>query len=271
PAVRVIYYISPKIWAWKTFRIKKIKRFIDRMYSILPFETDFYKKFNYTVEYVGNPSVDSVTAFKAQYTDNEFVAKYNLEEKPIIAVLAGSRRQEIAKCLSRMLDAAAYFSDFQIVVAGAPSVEKMFYEKISLRKNFTLIFDATYELLVHSRAAIVNSGTATLETALFNVPQVVVYHVPAGKFAIFLKNIFIKVKFISLVNLIADHKVVKELIAQHFTPANICAEMPKLLFETKERRQMLADYAEIRQKLGAAGAAQNAAQRIFAFLRFCEK
>ncbi|MDR1653781.1 MAG: lipid-A-disaccharide synthase [Prevotellaceae bacterium] len=265
PHIPVIYYILPKIWAWKTFRIRQMKRYIDRMYSILPFETDFYKKYDCEIEYVGNPSVDSVAAFTQQYTENEFITRYNLENKPVIALLAGSRRQEIAKCLPTMFEAAIYFSDFQVVVAGAPSIGKEFYDKILPDKRFALILNDTYEVLSHARAAIVNSGTATLETALLNIPQVVVYYVPAGKFAVFVKNIFIKVKYISLVNLILGRKIVTELIAHLFTPSNIRAQMPNLLFDTKERREMLACYAEIRRKLGPKGAAKRAAQKILEF------
>jgi lipid-A-disaccharide synthase len=268
PKMPVYYYISPKIWAWKEFRIKQIKRYIDKMYCILPFETDFYKKHNYAVEYVGNPSVDAVNNWKqAFYKDKDFCQNYNLPEKPIIAILAGSRKQEIKNCLPKMVQAASYFAEYQIVVAGAPSFEADFYQQILPEKNYSVIFNNTYELLSHAHAAVVNSGTATLETALLNVPQVVVYHVFGGKFANFLKRHVLKIKYVSLVNLIAEKEVTKELIAHDFTADNIKAQLPQLLFDKNFRKKILAEYDAIRKKLGSPGAAKHTAERIYEALK----
>ena len=264
----VYYYISPKIWAWKEFRIKQIKKYIDRMFTILPFETEFYARHNYQVEYVGNPTVDSVAKFVPSHASlTDFCVHNNLPQKPIIAILAGSRRQEIRQCLARMVEAAVHFPDYQVVVAGAPSVELDFYHSALPNTDFQIVFGQTYELLHHSRAAIVNSGTATLETALLNVPEVVVYHVPLGKFGYRVKNLAIKVKYISLVNLIAEKEVVKELIAHQFTSNNIKGELPRMLFDDDFRCQMLDEYAIVKQRLGESGAAAHAAEKMVSYLR----
>ncbi len=261
--VPVCYYISPKIWAWKEFRIKQIKKYVDKMLCILPFETEFYAKHNYSVDYVGNPSVDSVAAFAPQYQSREaFCGANAFSDKPIIAILPGSRRQEIKQCLQPMLEAASSFASHQVVVAGAPGVQWAYYQSLLLDSEFHILFDQTYELLSHADVAIVNSGTATLETALLNIPQVVVYHVSGGRFASFLKDVFLRVKYISLVNLIADQMIVEELVAHRFTVSNLRKEVSCLLFDTQFRSQMLNGYHEMRKKLGAPGAALRAARDI---------
>lgn len=266
--IPVYYYISPKIWAWKEFRIKKIKKYVDHMFTILPFETGFYAKHNYPVEYVGNPSVDSVYAQPKKFaTTEEFCKKNKLPQKQIIAILPGSRKQEIKACLSKMIEAASCFPEYQVVVAGAPSIPIDFYKSISSDNNFKLLTNQTYELLYHSRVAIVNSGTATLETALIGTPQIVVYHVAFGKVASFLKKIVIKVKYISLVNLIAEKEVVKEFVAHHFTTDNIKTELPGLLFDEQTRRTMLDGYTTIRTVLGEPGTASRAASKIVYYLK----
>lgn len=260
----VYYYISPKIWAWKEFRIKQIKKQVDKMFTILPFETDFYKKHDYEVTYVGNPSVDSVAnRSNPDQTFQEFCRKNYFSDKPIIALLPGSRKQEISACLPKMLASVAKYEDFQIVISGAPGVEKEFYSKFLENQQASLVFDQTYDLLAHAQAAIVNSGTATLETALIGTPQVVVYEVPMGKIALMLKNVFIHVPYVSLVNLIAGHEVVKELIAHYFTIENIQKEMDLLLFDENYRKQMAENYESIRLKLGSPRAAKKAAESIF--------
>jgi lipid-A-disaccharide synthase len=209
--IPVYYYISPKIWAWKEHRINNIKRYVDKMFTIFPFETAFYAKHNFSVEYVGNPTVDSVCMRPCQeQTFNEFISENQLPEKPIIALLAGSRKQEIAACLPRMIKAAEHFSEYQIVVAGAPGIDAEFYTSVSNSNNTTVLFDQTYQIVQNATVAIVNSGTATLETALIGTPQVVVYHVIFARLAYLIKNLLIKVKFFSLVNLIAEKEVVKE-------------------------------------------------------------
>ncbi|VBB48677.1 Lipid-A-disaccharide synthase [uncultured Paludibacter sp.] len=266
--IPVFYYISPKIWAWKEYRIKDIKKYIDRMFTILPFETEFYQKHNYGVQYVGNPTVDSIFSRPNQeQTLKEFCKKNNLTEKPIIALLAGSRKQEISSCLPKMFAAASTFTDYQIIVAGAPGIDNGFYSQVLPNKTFAVIFEQTYDVLAHAQAAVVNSGTATLETALIRTPQAVVYNVAFGKIAMLLKNIFIKVKYISLVNLIAGKEVVKELIAHRFTEENIKLELQKLLFDTSYRKQIEENYQKIADKLGKAGAAKRAATEIINALK----
>ena len=266
--IPVYYYISPKIWAWKEFRIKEIKKYVDRMFTILPFETEFYKKHNYEVSYVGNPSVDSVASRPNQeQTLNEFCSKNTLSEKPIIALLAGSRKQEIKGCLPTMLEAASRFPYYQTIISGAPGIEPDFYRSFIGNKNIHVVFNQTYELLAHAQAAVVNSGTATLETALISTPQVVVYKVAFGRIAMLLKPLVIKTKFISLVNLIAGKEVVRELLAHHFTPATVYNELHRLLNDTVYRSQMLKDYQDISLKLGAPGAARKAAEEMYGGLK----
>lgn len=261
--IPVYYYISPKIWAWKTFRIRSIKKYIDRMFTILPFETEFYSKYDYKVEYVGNPSVDSVCNRPNQeQTYEDFCHANSLPLKPIIALLPGSRRQEIKACLPRMIESAEHFTDYQIVVSGAPGVEESFYSSVLKGKEVNIVFGQTYELLQQSYAAVVNSGTATLETALIGTPQVVVYHVAFGRLASVLRKLVIKVKYISLVNLIAQKEAVKELIAHQFTTANITYELEMILRNESYRSAILNDYAKIKKVLGKPGAAANAAKKI---------
>ena len=266
--IPVYYYISPKIWAWKEFRIKAIKKYVDRMFTILPFETEFYRKHNYEVTYVGNPCVDSIASRPNQeQTLNEFCSKNELSDKPIIALLAGSRKQEIKSCLPTMLEAASRFPEYQTVISGAPGIEPDFYRQFIGSKNMHVVFNQTYELLTHARAAVVNSGTATLETALISTPQVVVYKVAFGLIAMLLKPLVIRTKFVSLVNLIAGKEVVKELLAHHFTPATVQNELDKLLYDNTYRSQMLKNYQDISLKLGAPGAARKAAEEMYGSLK----
>lgn len=228
--IPVYYYISPKIWAWKEYRIKNIKRDVDELFSILPFEVDFFKKHQYPVHYVGNPCVDAVDDFRknGEETFSEFIAANGLENRPIIALLAGSRRQEIKDNLSRMIEAARSFPQYQFVVAGAPGIEPDFYKQY-IDSSTKIVFGQTYRLLQQAEAALVTSGTATLETALFRVPQVVCYYTAAGKLVSFLRRHILKVKYISLVNLIADREVVTELVADGMTVANIKKELAKIV------------------------------------------
>jgi lipid-A-disaccharide synthase len=259
----VYYYISPKIWAWKEFRIKQIKKYVDKMFTIFPFETEFYARHNYQVEYVGNPTVDSIlTRPNQNQSFSEFCTENELSEKPIIALLAGSRKQEISACLPRMIESASRFSSYQIVIAGAPGIDASFYKSILRGNEVSIVFGKTYNLLQQSKAAIVNSGTATLETALVGTPQVVVYHVILGRIAYAIKDLFIKVKFFSLVNLVAEKEVVKELVAHHFTVENVSAELDKLLNDTEYRQNMLNEYSKIKSTLGETGAAGKTAKSI---------
>lgn len=258
------YYIPPKIWAWKTYRINEIKKYIDKVYPIFPFEADFYKRYNYPVSYLGNPTVDSITERPLQQQSFEaFCTKNNTMPKPIIALLAGSRKQEIAYCLPRMLRAAQQFKDYQIIIAGAPGVDLAYYNRFLHKSSIPVIFDQTYQLLQHASAAIVNSGTATLETALIGTPQVVVYYVMMGRLAYLAKNIFIKIKYISLVNLISERETVKELIAHKFTVTNIKNELNLILNDEVYRLKMLAEYYQISEKLGPEGAAKRTAKHLY--------
>ena len=265
----VCYYISPKVWAWKTFRIKQIKQYVDKMLVIFPFEVDFYAQYHYEVEYVGNPTVDAVfSSLNQNQTFEDFCLFNGIEKKPVIALLAGSRKQEISTCLPKMVETASQFNDFQIIIAGAPGIELEFYQAILENKNIKVVSEQTYQLLLHAKAAIVNSGTATLETALIGTPQVVVYSVAFGRLAYWAKNIFIKVKYISLVNLIAGREVVKELIAHLFTVENLAKELKKLLYDEAYRTKIQEGYQEIKNILGDKGAAERAARKIIAF---CEE
>lgn len=264
---KVYYYISPKIWAWKEYRIKEIKRYVDKMFTIFPFETAFYGKHNYQVEYVGNPTVDSVcTRPNQQQTFAEFCTENNLQDKPIIAILAGSRKQEIRGCLPRMVEAGLRFSEYQVVIAGAPGIDVELYDSVLKGKNVSVVFGKTYELLQSSKAAVVNSGTATLETALVGTPQVVVYHVPCGRFGYLVKEIVVRVKFVSLVNIVAEKLVVKELLAHLFTVGNIEAELNQILKNESYRQNMLKEYSVIKNALGEPGTAERAARKMISSL-----
>lgn len=266
--IPVYYYISPKIWAWKEYRIKNIKRDVDELFSILPFEVDFFKKHQYPIHYVGNPCVDAVDDFrrKGQETFSEFVTANGLEDKPIIALLAGSRRQEIKDNLTRMIEAARSFPQYQFVVAGAPGIEPDFYKRY-IDSSTKIVFGQTYRLLQQAEAALVTSGTATLETALFRVPQVVCYYISAGKLVSFLRRHILKVKYISLVNLIADREVVTELVADGMTVSNIKKELAKIILGGNGRSRMLSEYDRLIGILGEPGASERAAAQITAFLK----
>lgn len=267
--IPVYYYISPKIWAWKKWRIKSIRKYIDKMFCILPFEVDFYKKNNYKVEYVGNPSIDSV-AYRENKNESfdEFTTSFNLETKPIIAILAGSRKQEIKDNLQAMLEAASGFNDFQMVIAGAPGIDPSYYEIYTKGYNVHIVFNQTYRLLQQSTAALVTSGTATLETGLFKVPQVVCYETPIKHIVSFVFNNFFTVKYISLINLIADKTVVQELFAASFSVRNIKNELDRLLFDEEYKKTMLNNYDQIIKSLGDPGASMHAAKAIYASLTF---
>jgi len=264
----VFYYISPKIWAWKEYRIKDIKKYVDKMFCIFPFEIDFYAKHNYKVEYVGNPSVDSIyNRNNQQETFDKFCSKNNFSTKPIIALLAGSRKQEISACLPRMLDAALQFKDYQVIIAGAPGIEPDYYETYFQQHEAEIVIDQTYELLQQSKVAVVNSGTATLETALIGIPQVVVYHVAFGRLAYFLKHFFIKIKYISLVNIVAQKEVVKELVAHLFTVKNVGNELEQLLNNESYRQAIQSEYVKIKKSLGEVGAAEKCAKKVLELLK----
>ncbi len=263
-SIPVTYYISPKIWAWKEYRIKSFKKYVDQMLCILPFEVDFYKKHNYPVDYVGNPTVDAISNREnSEQTFNEFIEVNKLEDKPIIAILAGSRKQEIEDNLPSMLKAIELFKSHQVVIAGAPGIDEDFYDKILDKENASLIFGQTYNVLAQANVALVTSGTATLETALLNVPQVVCYKTPVPKLIYWAFKNILHTPYISLVNLIANKEVVRELFAKFFTVENIHDETEKLLFDSKYRNKMLSEYKAIQKSLGTENASNKAANLIY--------
>lgn len=269
--IPVYYYISPKIWAWKEWRIKSIKRDVDEMFSILPFEVPFYEqKHKYPVHYVGNPTAQEVAEFRAGYhqTHEEFCRENNLDSrKPIIALLAGSRLQEIKDNLPAMIEVAERFEDYQMVLAGAPSIEDEYYDKFLEGTPVRVVKNKTYQLLSHTTAALVTSGTATLETALFNVPQVVCYETPLPKLIRFAFNHVLKVDYISLVNLVANKEVVPEMFADKFTIDGIANELYKIMPGQPARERMLAEYQEVLRELGSKVAPDEAASIMVDLLR----
>lgn len=254
--IKVCYYISPKIWAWNQKRVLKIKRDVDHMFCILPFEVDFYKEWGMKVDYVGNPLLDE----KAQFMPNpHFRTEYNLNDDNIIALLPGSRKQEIERLLPDMLSITERFPHYSFAVAAAPTFNEDYYNKFIAGKNVKLIFNNTYNLLFNAHAAIVASGTATLETALFKVPQVVVYK--GGKISIAIARLLIKIKFISLVNLIVNKKIVTELIQEDCNPTKIFEEL-NLVTTGESRAEILSNYDKLLNLMGTPGASEKTAALI---------
>jgi lipid-A-disaccharide synthase len=268
--IPVVYYISPKVWAWKEYRVKSFKKHVDKMLCILPFEVDFFKKHNYPVTYVGNPTVDAVERYKSENTNDTeelFVSENDLNSKPIVALLAGSRKQEIKDNLPTMIEAFEPFQDtYQAVIAGAPGIDPEYYSQFT-NDSAKIVFGQTYRLLSHSQAAFVTSGTATLETSLFRVPQAVAYKTPIPGIVSYVFDHFFNTKYISLVNLIADKVVVKELFAKYFSRQALSNEMDRLLNNTEYRNRMLAEYDRVISLLGTPGASERAANEIVGFLR----
>lgn len=253
--IRVAYYISPQVWAWKENRVNKIKASVDKMMVILPFEKTFYDKWSFQVDYVGHPLMEVVAGEEAKPLPQA------LSGKPVIALLPGSRRQEIAKKLPVMLAVAEFFPDFEFVIAQAPGLEEEFYAAFKgQHHNVSQVSGKTYALLRQAKAALVTSGTATLETALFNVPEVVCYKGSAISYQIGKR--LIKVKYISLVNLIMDRPIVKELIQHALTPENVKKELADLLFNEARKKQLAEDYRQLREKLGGQGRASANAAKI---------
>ena len=274
----VYYYISPKIWAWKEYRIKNIKRDVDELFSILPFEVAFFEqKHHYPIHYVGNPTAQEVREFLANEklevfdhgTKRPKVERGNEKwDKPVIALLAGSRKQEIKDNLPAMIQATAHMAEsYDLVLAGAPSIEPAYYAQFLEGSAVRLVMNETYPLLAHATAALVTSGTATLETCMFRVPQVVCYETPLPQLIGFLKRHFIKVKYVSLVNLIANREVVRELVAETFSVDNIRCELEAILPNGAKRQQMLSDYEEVHRLLGESKAADEAARQMINLLK----
>ncbi len=258
--IQVIYYVSPQIWAWKQNRVYKIKKVVDKMYVILPFEKDFYKKFDFDVEYVGHPLLDAIHNYNQQEVQSPFEI-----DKKVIAVLPGSRKQEIERKLPIMLESIKSFKEYTFIIAGAPSLDREFYAPFLVHENIQIVFGKTYDLLKISTAALVTSGTATLETALFKVPEVVCYKGSSISYQIAKR--LIKIKFISLVNLILDKEVVKELIQNECNPTKIKEELTAILPGGAKRDGILEQYDVLAQKLGGGGASKRVAQSLIDFLK----
>lgn len=253
PSTPIYYYIPPKIWAWKSWRVHKIGKLCDQVLGIFPFEPAFYARYGYHAQYVGNPTMDAIRDFETQTNEP-------IETQPCIAILPGSRRREIAKCLPKMLEAAQKIEGYNIVIAGAPEIERSFYEQYAPQPN--IVFGQTYEWVKRAKVAIVNSGTATLETALLRCPQVAVYHAPCPKWAWGLRKYIFKIPYFTLPNIVAGKTVIQELIGPFFTAEAVEKEARRLLTDETYRQQMLQAYQEIRDILGDQPAAQTAAQWI---------
>lgn len=270
-SIPVFYYIAPKIWAWKEYRIRHIRRYVDRLFSILPFEVDFFEgKHHYPIDYVGNPTVDEVSEYLRLHPADmaAFVRDNGLTGRPLIALLAGSRKQEIADNLRRMAEAARPLArQYELVLAAAPGIDDAFYRSCMQGLQVAVVKGQTYRLLQHSTVALVTSGTATLETALLGVPQVVCYYMKAGWLASLGRRLLIKIPFISLVNLVAGKEVVPELVADGMTVARVRRHLMSILPGTKGRSTQLEGYALMTRRLGAPGAPQHAADRMLDYLR----
>jgi lipid-A-disaccharide synthase len=264
--IKVFYYISPQLWAWHSSRVRIIRESVDKMFVILPFEKEFYKRHDFNADFAGHPLLDEING-DTVFTDRQsFLHENGLnEELPIVALLPGSRKQEIREVLRIMLSAIPDFKDHQFVFAGAPSIDSDFYKELIGERPVKVIHANTYDLLHHSEAAVVTSGTATLETALLGIPQVVVYK--GGRISYQLARMVVNVKFISLVNLIMGEEVVKELIQGDLTPFNISMELRKILFDTGSRNRMVAAYNSLREKLGGRGASEKVARLMIQYLQ----
>ncbi len=267
--LKVVYYISPQVWAWKSSRVHLIKEVVDKMLVIFPFEKDFYKKYNYDVEFVGHPLLDAIT--NSPYSSlTDFRKENSLPDTPIIALLPGSRHQEIENMLPVMSETALRFPKWQFIIAGAPSAHKEWYQHYLHHSNISIVYGKTYELLSHSSAALVTSGTATMETALWNVPEVICYRAKGltGTISYHLAKQLIgkKLKYIGIVNLVMEKEVVKELIQHDLTVENLSEELKKLMEDPSYREKILSDYRSMDEKLGGPGASGRAAKSISEFL-----
>ncbi|OFX26277.1 MAG: lipid-A-disaccharide synthase [Bacteroidetes bacterium GWA2_31_9] len=263
--IKVFYYISPTVWAWHKSRIKQIKKYVSHLFVILPFEKDFFKKHNYEVDYEGHPLLDEYQNFISTLSsENNFRIDNSLSSKPIIALLPGSRKQEVLKMLPEMIQLSETYSEYQFVIAGVNSLGIDFYNEILNNNKVEIIFGQTYKLLMNSYAALVTSGTATLETAIFNIPQVVCYK--AGSFWFKIAKLLVNVKYISLVNLILDKPAVKELIQNDFTFNNLKAEFQRITKDENYRTQLFENYKLLSEKLGGSGASKRTAKLMYKYL-----
>lgn len=260
--IKVYYYISPKIWAWKTHRVHKIKELVDEMFTIFPFETEFYAQYGYDVNYVGNPILDAILQKKVEPNLKKFAEENGLEEKETIAILPGSRKAEISYLLPVMLEAAKAFPEYQYVIAGAPAMDMKFYQKFVKDSGVKILWDKTYEIVQNSKAAMVASGTATLEVGILGTPQVVCYKMAGGALFQLIAKMVLKIKWASLVNIILNREAVKELIQLDFTSKKVGLEMHKILSDEKYYSQIKDSYNELLEKLGKPGASKQAAKKI---------
>ncbi len=259
-AIKVDYYISPTVWAWKEGRVEQIKKYTNKLFVILPFEEDFYKKHNHQVYFVGHPLLDAIENKRSRLKSKENFIKENLlGQQPIIAVLPGSRVQEIEFMLKNMVDVMSNFKNYQFVIAGSNTISKHYYKSLE-QKNIKVVFNQTYELMSYAEAGIIKSGTSTLESALFKLPQVVCYKTGAVSFAIGKR--LVNIKYISLVNLIMDKPVVKELIQNEFTVKNISNELSKLIHDKNYRKTMIDEYSTLIKNLGGTGASFRLAKQV---------
>ena len=267
--IKVFYYISPKVWAWKAHRVKKIKEVVDEMFTIFPFETGFFKKYDFDVHYVGNPLLDSIFEFeKKALSKSAFKSKNNLDKRDIVALLAGSRVQEIKNTLPLMVEIAKLFPKFQFVVAGVNSIEIELYKKYLKGSPVHLIFDQTYDLLNNSHTALVASGTAALETALFNIPQTVIYKMEGGWLVdVVMRNFVLKTVGVALPNIIMNKIIVSEYIQTKMTLKNVRSEMEKLLFDAGYREKIIENYKRLNELMGEPGGSKRAAQKMVEFLK----
>jgi len=263
--IKVFYYISPKVWAWKEKRVKAIKKYVDRMFSILPFEIEYYQKFEYTVDYEGNPVVDAVYQAEKDIEDRStFLAKNKIPDKPIIALIPGSRKQEIKYNLPVMLELIQYYPDHQFLITCSPMVDEQYYTRYIKDHNVKLIYDQTYPIMKYADAAIVTSGTATLEAGLFKVPQVVCYF--GNPLGMIIAYFLVNTKYISLVNLILDKEAVKELVQYKITRESLKRELDKLLFNDEHRVALRKNYNELHTRVGLPGVSERIAHRMYELL-----
>jgi lipid-A-disaccharide synthase len=259
--IKTDYYISPTVWAWKENRVETLKKYTNKLFVILPFEEAFYQKHDHKVYFVGHPLIDAIEQKRPSFiSKDEFIARNHLSSKPIIAVLPGSRVQEIERMLKIMLDVTTRFDNYQFVVAGSNNLDKKYYEPLT-KYNIKVVFDQTYELMNYAEAGIIKSGTSTLESALFNLPQVVCYK--AGSLSFKIAKMLVDVKYISLPNLIMDKPMIKELVQDDLTSKNIGDELNRLLNDKPYREQILNDYKSLKNHLGGTGASRRLAEGLY--------
>ncbi|QZE13579.1 lipid-A-disaccharide synthase [Halosquirtibacter laminarini] len=259
---KTFYYISPKIWAWKEGRIKRIKQYVDKMFTILPFETSFYKKHNYPVTFVGNPTVDELLYQKQWDTKEQFYEENKLDNRPIVALLAGSRVQEIKRLLPIMAKVSTFYPNFQFVIGGAPAINESLYNQYKQGADIKIVFGKTHNLLKHSHSAVVASGTAALEAGVIGTPQIVCYKVELGRIATILRRLFLKIPYFSLVNLILDREAVKEIFQEQCNVQNVKKELDLLILDTSYRQQIFDSYSEMLNKLDGKDAGDRASEEI---------